>query len=198
MFQAKRVHQPGQLLSVFQGGKEVSSWDKQPRQVVMAAAERMIDLLRPCCQRIEIAGSLRRELHCCGDAEIVLIPRMIQYDLFGEEILDQESIEGILTANGLELVKNGPYYKQTTWKGVGVDLFITTPQKWGCIFTIRTGSAGFAKRLVTQKLLGGYCPDHLVFSEGRIWNKGKPLETPEELDVFKAVGMQFIVPQKRD
>lgn len=79
-----------------------------------------------------------------------------------------------------------------------MDLFITTPEKWGCIFTLRTGSDGFSHRLVTQKMLGGYCPDHLQFSEGRIWDKGKTLDTPEELDVFEAVRMKFVVPQLRD
>ena len=45
--------------------------------------------------------------------------------------------------------------------------------------------------------IGGYCPPHLRFLNGRIWDGETALETPEEIDVFRAVGLEWIAPEKR-
>ena len=38
----------------------MSSGEKQPRAVVLPITERLVSILAPFCERIEIAGSLRR------------------------------------------------------------------------------------------------------------------------------------------
>ena len=122
--------------------------------------------LAPGCERIEIAGSLRRERPVIGDIEIVCIPRY-QVDMFGVVAYEQPSyLDAILSglvAEGRLLPgkKNGKKFKQFiiphAVSGITLDLFITTPERWGVIFAIRTGPASFSKRLVTQQVKGGYC-----------------------------------------
>lgn len=169
-------------------------------------ANDLVNTLDHFCSRIEIAGSLRRKKETIGDIEIVLIPRR-GLDLFGSTMVyDDFGVEVALRAEGFHFTKNGSLYKQayntsivrSGDKGpVMFDLFLTTPEKWGCIFTIRTGSAEFSHNLVTKKSIGGWCPSNLNFKDGRIWNGNHVLDTPEEADVFSALDLSWVRPEDR-
>lgn len=162
-------------------------------------AERICHVLRPGCERIEVAGSLRRLKPDIGDIEIVCIPKRV--GLMEDSALDpilQEQVEAVT----LMRIKNGEKFKQFDVAGerAKLDLFIADVDTWGCIFTIRTGPAEFSKRLVTQQSQGGLCPSWLKFSGGRIVNvhcDDAPLTTPEEADVFEAVKLAYIKPENR-
>lgn len=69
--------------------------------------------------------------------------------------------------------------------------------QWGLIFMIRTGSAEFSQRLVTQKNKGGLLPSHLKVSDGWVWDGNERLELPEEDSVFALLGIDYINPQDR-
>ena len=49
-----------------------------------AIAERVVEILRPHCDRIEVAGSVRRGKPEVGDIEVVCIPRTTVSGLFGD------------------------------------------------------------------------------------------------------------------
>jgi DNA polymerase/3'-5' exonuclease PolX len=165
-------------------------------------AEQMVDLLSPVCARIEIAGSLRRHKETVGDIEIVLIPKPT-LDLFGNEGFGAWQITEYLEQDGFILEKNGDYFKQAhlpfiaSGETVNFDIFLTTPEKWGVILTIRTGSADFSHRLVTPRNKGGLLPSNLRVKDGRIWNGDEALETPKEADVFNVIGLAWIEPKDR-
>ena len=167
-------------------------------------ADRIKALLTPACDRIEIAGSIRRKKAEVGDIEIVCIPRL-QPNLWGDEeqsvldpFLDCLVGDGILIRGE----RNGPKWKQffvpePGTVGVKLDLFITTPAEWGYQFTIRTGPADFSKKLVTPRKYGGLMPSHLKAKGSRWLNNGRPLKTPEEADVFNLMGIEWIDPEGR-
>jgi len=175
-----------------------------PYDEAKKVADDLVAKLSPVCQRIEIAGSLRRKKPTVGDIELVLIPALY-IDLFDDGTVNEpeyaiQFVSDLLAEAGATFVKDGDKYKQVVIGGkYTVDLFITTPEKWGCIFTIRTGSAEFTKRLVTMKFYGGLCPENLYFHDGRIWESGKDkaYDTPEEADVFKVLGLDYIEPEMR-
>lgn len=76
-----------------------------------------------------------------------------------------------------------------------VDVFMPDVERWGLIYTIRTGSALFSEALVTHwtKYSGG---GHA--KEGRLVDaSGRKLGTPEEADVFCALGLKFTPPPAR-
>ncbi len=169
----------------------------------LALAQDIVVNLRPACERIEIAGSLRRKKADVGDIEIVCVPGSIlnyQLSLFSAVKPDYR-LESILArliyTRGWKVIKNGQYLKQNDIGPTMLELYITTPEKWGCIYTIRTGSAEFSHRLVTHKSQGGLCPSYLRFADGRIWDGSRALDTPEELDVFRALGLEYIEPEER-
>jgi len=162
-------------------------------------ANRMVEMLSPDCDRIEIAGSIRRCKPEIGDIEIVLIPKPIN-DLFGYPMFGADRIEDVLVREGFELPKNGQFPKQARLPtgSVNFDIFLTTPEKWGVIFTIRTGSDDFSKWLVTSRQQGGALPSNLKVADGRVWITGSvPLATPEEPDFFARIGLDWIPPEQR-
>ena len=163
---------------------------------------KIIEALTPGCERIEAAGSVRRGRATVGDLEIVCIPKPT-LDLFGEPVgsmLDLILSDLVAAGRLLPGDKNGEKYKNffvPAVAGLKLDLFITTPECWGVNFTIRTGSADFTKRLVTQKYKGGLLPGDMVISGARIWQAGEALHTPEEIDVFKVIGLEWVQPGER-
>jgi DNA polymerase/3'-5' exonuclease PolX len=201
-------------------------------------ASKMVDLLAPECERIEIAGSIRRKQLTVGDVELVLIPKNTtlktctdkftpQPDLFNldgpapehhwkeEPIFGHNRITMLLVENGYSLKCDGPLLKKAyrTSGGPTFEIYLTTPEKWGVIYTIRTGSSHFTKMLVTSRQDYGWCPSNLHVHEGRVWRDGRferdangkkvwkshgeALETPEEEDVFRVLGLKWVDPEER-
>jgi DNA polymerase/3'-5' exonuclease PolX len=176
---------------------------KMPYSEALELAQKVVEILAPACERIEIAGSIRRQKPEVGDIEIVAISAKVQrYNMFMEPVgeVDQLSFDWAIKEaflNGWRVLKNGPLYKQFNIGPCCLDLFITTPEKWGVIYTIRTGSADFSHRLMTPKRYGGMMPAWAKIADGRVWHGEQVLETPEEADVFKALGLDWIEPKDR-
>lgn len=156
----------------------------------------IFEILRPLCDRVCVAGSVRREKSDVGDIEYVCVPK-ITHDLFGEvrtsswiKARMSEHYDFLVGGEALQKYDLGPLH---------LELYITTPEKWGMIYTIRTGSAEFTHRLVTSKKYGGLMPSYLHCVDGRIAriDNGELLDTPEEKDVFKVLGIPWIEPKLR-
>lgn len=179
----------------------MSEGHRMPLGAARKLAESVVAELLPGCQRIAVAGSIRRAKPTIGDLEVVAIPTPA-LDLFGGPtggtMLDP--ILGQLVAAGrLERVKGGEKYRQYVLPrhGCKLDLFLASPETWPCVLVIRTGSAEFSHRLVTPKAHGGLCPSDMKFSEGRLWRDGQPLPLADERDLFAALGLDWIEPQAR-
>jgi hypothetical protein len=180
-------------------------------------AQKLIDVLQPACERIEIAGSIRREKPTVGDIEIVAIPKVYQtrqLDLFGQEqhagarrsrlddVLDQliaeekiwrEPPSGARPAWGERMKK---FWLQVEKGTIAqVDLFIATPENWGAIFTIRTGPADFSQALVAR------IKNHTPYRQqaGKLIHEatGDVVPVPEEEDYFRMAGVAYLNPQDR-
>lgn len=179
------------------------------------AAERLVELLGDSCERIEIAGSIRRRKPVVHDIEIVAIPKWADRDVPGLLIADSERVN-LLEERIVELLasiiplearrvenhrsdgsidvqeKLGQAFKALVYTGVPVDLFITDAERWGCIFALRTGPHDWNIRLVQdckrvmRSVVGG-----------RVLAVGKPVPTPEEADFFRELGQPWIDPWER-
>ncbi len=180
-----------------------------------SAAAYLRDLLAPYCERIEIAGSVRRARPSVKDIELVAIPRTVQVQtgLFGdlydvEDQLEQRIAQGIadrwLLARDVEIHRTsgaietgrrmGERYKALVYNGIPVDLFIVRPPAdWGVVFTIRTGPAEWSERLVTE------CQRFFLrVAAGQLLHFGKPISCPEEADFFHALGQPWVEPADRE
>lgn len=173
---------------------------KRPYKQMQAIAAGLVERMRPACQRIEIAGSIRRQKDMIGDIELVAVPKYMP-DLFGEPTTISD-LDALLLTWPITFVKNGPKYKQFIFAGNSgeqytVDLFLPSPETWGVIYMIRTGSAEFAARMVTRKEKGGLMPNGLSVADGRVWLNGAALNLADEGDLFDMWGMDFVEPKDR-
>lgn len=184
-------------------------------------AEGLVDMLSPACERIEIAGSIRRGKPQVKDIEIVAIPKWgegPQLGLFSTSGKDKpvnllaKRVKEMQSPDewGLdwESRRNGERYKRLrhseTW--IACDLFITTPEKWGLIYAIRTGPADFSKAIVIEFHKHGW-HQHLGQLHQHPKLGGKPCEkgaqcpliipTPEEADVFNVLSWGYLPPSAR-
>ncbi len=155
-----------------------------------AIAERIKAQLAPHCDRIEIAGSIRRRKSDVGDIEIVAIPKPYDVGLFASGIAPIVSawpkVRGELPCK---------YTQRTLPDGIALDLFFATAENWGLIYAIRTGSADYSHRV----LASGWSVRGFKSVEGVLHNgAGKPVPTPEEEDVFRIAGVPWVPPEQRN
>lgn len=163
-------------------------------------ANDLVDLVGPCCERIEIAGSIRRQKAEVKDIEILAVPKF-QSDLFGSTLLDH-ALDAFNWASVGKLEKNGHKYKKIALKdGINLDLFIVTPPAmWGVQLVIRTGPADFSRWMVTWKQSGGALPNSCYVKDGAVWDDAdkSKYNTPEEIDFFRLCGLEWIEPGQRE
>ena len=151
----------------------------------LVIAERLkVDLARSC-ERIEIAGSIRRGKPEVKDIEIVAVPKD---DLFEWSLA--------LAVGDATFKKNGARYKQIILpEGINLDFFLVRPPaQWGVIFLLRTGPAEFSQRAVTQRSKGGLLPSDCKCQDGQIWRGDKVIPMPEEEDFLRLLGLEGFEP----
>ena len=118
----------------------MSSGDPIPYAEALPVAEELRELLAPACERIVIAGSLRRRKALVSDVELVAEPRY--YDA-AEGLFDtvrRSALDAVVATldrrevrlhrrDGSEEVqtRDGNAYKALAYRGLPVDLFLVRP-----------------------------------------------------------------------
>ena len=172
----------------------------------MVIAERVRVALDPYCERIEVAGSVRRRKAEVGDIELVAIPRTVDVlDLFGTSGVRrvagwEEAVRGLG-----RVVKGDPglgRYAQVDLGEITLDLFLAVPENWGLIFAIRTGSAEFSHRVLAAGWVrAGYRSiDGMICRWGGVGpgERWVPVAVREEVDLFRLAGVEWTEPEKRE
>ncbi len=172
-------------------------------------ANELLEALGAACERIAIAGSLRRGAQEVKDVELVAMPRRAT-DLVGAAngpclltlTLRELAYKGKIRWRGeTHPTSSTPFLEERrAWflvslpREVRVDLFaVRPPAQWGAIFAIRTGPAEYSRRLVTV------CQrKNLRCRDGRLldWT-GRTVATPEERDFIEACGLPYVSPRNR-
>ena len=133
-------------------------------------ANRLVELLGPACERIDIAGSIRRMKADVKDVEIVCLPvkEFIQKDLFGGgEYKTVPAFNQAVQQVTKELIKGNTdgRYMQILLKGFGdfkLDVFMPQQHDYYRQLAIRTGSAQYAHHVIANGWLQkGWCGTEL-------------------------------------
>jgi DNA polymerase/3'-5' exonuclease PolX len=169
-------------------GVGITMKQKRPFNEMLAAANRVKELLAPHCYRCEIAGSIRREAAMVSDIEIVAIPKPYDVGLFESGIATVvkrwEKVKGELPCK---------YTQRILSDGIILDLFFAIPENWGLILAIRTGSAEFSHKILANRWVRyGYKSEN-----GMLIKDGEKIPVQEESDLFKILGMNWIEPKER-
>lgn len=165
-------------------------------------AIRLVWKLQPYCERVEIAGSIRRMKSEVKDIEIVAKPIIeYGYDLFGNKISWKSKIDDFQFDDLGKIIKNGNKYKQIELnQGIKLDLFIVLPPaQWGVQMVIRTGPAEFSHWVVTQRWKGGALPNNCFVKDGCVYYEGNDcgISMDGENEFFKLLGFEYIAPENR-
>jgi DNA polymerase/3'-5' exonuclease PolX len=167
-------------------------------------AEGLVEHVRCVTVRCEVAGSIRRHKETVKDVELVAIVE--DYEGLYRRLADC----GRFIKPGVPDVVDWPakpgakYVRMLLNEGIKLDIFVATPDNWGGIFTMRTGSGagpdgnpytGFVPMMFARwkrvskggRMVGGQptLPD------------GTSLAVPEEDDFFRLCEAQWVPPQDR-
>ena len=150
----------------------------------------------PYCDRIEVAGSIRRERQNVGDLELVCIPKTVTVSDGMFEEKSERDPNFVRLVNKFPRVKGNGSGKYTQIyiedQDINLDLFMTTPEQWGVIFMIRTGSDQFSKRMMWS-IKPGYKVDEGFLKD----QEGNIVPCFEEKDFFTITKMDYVLPTLR-
>ena len=164
--------------------------------------QELVDLLRPSCERIEIAGSIRRRRPDVGDVELLCISRVGDTVALGTNIHLLAELDDLIRRNVLKkrLNKaNRPNYGDWNMymihvaSGIPVDIFRTTEENWGMSMVVRTGPEKWNKRMMTQFIKMGM-QGHAY---GGVTQGDVEVSCPTEQDVFQLLEWRYREPEDR-
>ena len=145
-------------------------------------ADAVVKHLSPYCQRIEIAGSIRRRKPWVNDVDLVLI------------LKDPWSFHGELMKLG-QLKMSGKKIMRAMVGSTQVDIYIADEATWATLLLIRTGSKENNIRLCSRAKDMGW---HLAASGDGLFNEtGKRIAGDSELSIYNALGLRWQRPEER-
>ena len=124
-----------------------------PLEVAQKIAVDICYKLQPFCEKINIAGSVRRKKPEVKDIEIVCVPKQeTQYDMFGTPFTSGRSRglrDLVLTlGRAIKGSSNGKYMQIELPQGINLDLFMPDDFDYYRQYAIRTGSADYAAKII--------------------------------------------------
>lgn len=167
-------------------------------------ANKVRDHISPSMDRVEVAGSIRRRKEVVGDIEICGIPddRTKLIALLGD--LGQHIKPGVPGAIPWIPKVEAKYLRVRLTEGMNLDVFLGTPQNWGGLYMMRTGSGASPDGNAFHGFIPGVFGRFKKLSGGGRMTDcmptmptGEQLWIPEEQDFFDILEMDFVPPEER-
>ncbi len=146
-----------------------------------AIATALVKELEPCCKKMTMAGSIRRERPLVKDIDLVLIPA------------NQGQLAVKLHELGCRI--GGPKLQRFQYMGASVDLYLANEETFPMLLLVRTGSAAFNRDLAMRakaKLL------HFAADGRGILKDDQRVAWRSEEEIFGALGLPYIEPSMRE
>ncbi len=145
-------------------------------------AAKVTERLSPYCEKIEVAGSVRRKKPWVNDIDFVLIPAdlwNLHHEIMG---IGQVKVKG----DKIMRVMSGI---------VQIDLYVATRETWGTLLLIRTGSAENNIRLCSRAKTRGW---RLAASGDGLFNEAdQRIAGDSEISIYNALGVRWQRPEER-
>lgn len=170
-----------------------------------AYADKILKWLEPYCERIHVAGSIRRERPECNDVDLVVIPKVEQKtDLLGEVNSSRNLLHEFLTdyvanqrgkAQWLagQLKPDGRNFLIQLPK-CQLDIFCATIHTWGSLLLCRTGSKEHNIWLASR---AQRFDAHWFIYEG-LKVRGQAKVAHSEEVIYAALDLPWIPPRNRE
>jgi len=160
-----------------------------------AIAERLKALLESSCDKIEVAGSIRRRKPEVGDIELLCVPKYF----VGVDMLDAK-IQTLIKLGRLDYRLNrcgsrvyGPKNKLMVHlpSGIGLDVFSTDERCWPVALVVRTGGKTTNQRIAMAAIRKGW---HLRAYGSGFSTPSGDIVCSSEREVFEAVNLPYLQP----
>lgn len=145
-------------------------------------AEQIMEQIHPYCDRLIVAGSIRRKKSEVRDVDFVLIPK---------PFLWHRIVAALQRNMDAEVLKHGEKAAQLTINGINVDLYSATEETWEPLLLIRTGSAEHNIKLAMIAQKKG-----MKLSHKGLIKDGKVVATTEK-EIFNHLDLQLVRPEDR-
>jgi DNA polymerase (family 10) len=147
---------------------------------VFNLAKNLTKKLKPYCNKMQLAGSIRRKVKSPVDIDVVLIPK------------NKNKLEAKMKKLGAQYVQGGEH--ESTWKmkKVKVELYYTTSEEFGaCLlaYSSETGSS-IGLRVVAKK-------KGFKLNQHGLWKGGKRVAGRTEKGIYRALGRPWKKPEDR-
>lgn len=177
--------------------------------------ETMVLLVGEFCERIEIAGSIRRQRPECNDVDLVAIPKWRVYlDLLGcierrENLLRSVLVEYVRQnrpraawVSGVEPAGDGINFSVLVGK-TQVDIFCAGRRTWATKLILRTGSLEHNKWISNRCLgmRGQFLAAQglwLPYRRNRKAGDGDLVQPESEAEFYRVLGLPYIEPENRE
>jgi DNA polymerase (family X) len=157
---------------------------KSSERRLLAEARAVFEILENQLQgvvsRLEPAGSLSRGLETCGDVDAVAV---------GDEAAVLKALEGF----GAQPDPQYPWLVGADIEGVTLQLRVASVETWGAAQLMMVGSKPFLEVVKTRAL-----EKNIDFSSRGLFKDGVLIPTLNELDAFKALDLEYIIPEWRE
>jgi DNA polymerase/3'-5' exonuclease PolX len=182
---------------------------KYPRADALKVAKELCDLMKPLCERLVVAGSLRRRKPEVGDVEILFIPQFVTVPdgLFdSKQVSRVDALLEVLMGNPKIIDQRRNVNGSVMWgvknklavhvaSGIPVDFFAATEANWFNYLVCRTGGAENNTLIAStaQAKRWKWNP----YGEGFTDERGNLVPVKSEREVFDLLGMEYKEPWER-
>ena len=158
----------------------------------------------PAMDRVEVAGSIRRRKEVVGDIEICGIPANRERLISLLSDVGQHIKPGVPGAVPWTPKVSAKYLRVRLAEGMNLDVFLATPDNWGGLYMMRTGSGASPDGNPFHGFVPGIFSRFKKLSNGGRMTEcmptmpdGTQLPVPEEQDFFDLLEMDFVPPAER-
>jgi len=144
-------------------------------------AEQFINEITDYCEQVKIVGSIRRRKPEVKDIDLVLL------------VKPEHSWDFTLKLRRISKISiDGKQVKRVVYKGEQIDLYLATPETWGTLILIRTGSAAHNIKLSMIARKKGW-----KLSHSGLTKNGEVIASTEK-EIFEALGLSYVEPGERE
>lgn len=139
-------------------------------------ANTVVKALEPYCERIEVAGSIRRRKAEVKDIDLVLIPK------------DRWNLDLALLRMG-NYIMSGKKIARVEMDSISLDVYFATEETWATLLLIRTGSVQNNIRLASLAKRKGW--RLRASGEGLFNGHGERIAGDTEESIYETLGLQY-------
>jgi DNA polymerase (family 10) len=156
-------------------------------------ANQIVQSIKHLCdpEHIMVVGSIRRRRPEVKDIDIVLIPQNWMWNTIIQTLKTNWKAEVIEAGQELARLK---FPTRTTSEPVQVDIYQARPETWGVLLLIRTGSIEHNIKLCSR----ARAMNMMLSAKKGVIKNGKVIASRTEEEIFQALGMSFVEPEKRE